>query len=514
MTFNALAIHEGMFNSFFRHANIGMSLTSLQDGSFLMVNPAFCEMLGFTEEELLSIKHANVVHPGDLGEHNSHFTCLVKGKAVSANYELRYRNKSGETLWALVGSFLLNDDNGSQQYLVTHIQDITRVRHLELQLRQAQKLEAIGTLAGGIAHDFNNILAAILGFTSMARDDISESNPARYQLDEVIKAGNRAKDLVKHILTFSRQSDLQRNPMLPDELVNEALDLLRASLPATIEIQRNIASDIGTIMADSTQIHQVIMNLCTNASHAMDENGGILGVTLDRVEMSAADLAEDKGLLPGPFVRIRITDTGTGIAPDIIDRIFEPYFTTKEVGKGSGLGLAVVHGIVKTHGGKITVESEPGKGTAFTIYFPLIEEQYRNAFLDAGPLPTGKERILIIDDETVMVEMTIKILVRLGYEVVGRAGSAEALELFAENPDAFDLIITDQTMPGMTGIKMAEEMLRIRPDIPIILRTGYSSKVDEEKARAIGIKKYALKPIDLRELSAMIRELLDEKASR
>ncbi len=381
---------------------------------------------------------------------------------------------------------------------------------LEAQLRQAHKMEAIGTLAGGIAHDFNNILAAILGYADMAKDSTPEWSPAKKQIDEVLKAGDRAKNLVKHILAFSRKEDQKQIPFGIHLVIKEVLKLLRASIPTTIEINQNIDPTCGNIMAEPTQIHQIIMNLCTNAAQAMDEDdGGVLNVGLHCVELKTSDLTNNPTLNPGHYVQLSVEDSGIGIDQKYLDRIFDPYFTTKEVGKGSGMGLAVVHGIVKSHDGMITVESIPGEGCKFNVYFPKIKASIQEKSEDIEPLQTGSEKILVVDDEESMTKMTKQRLQRLGYMVVAKTSSLEALELFRSQPDEFDLVITDQTMPKLTGEKLTEKLMAIRPDIPIILCTGYSSKMDAEKANCAGIRAFIMKPVDTKKLAKTIREVLD-----
>jgi CheY-like chemotaxis protein len=377
-------------------------------------------------------------------------------------------------------------------------------------------MEAIGTLAGGIAHDFNNILSAIMGYTELAVLGVPEKLPAKQNLQEVLKASHRAKDLVRQILTFSRQGEQERKPVLIFPIVKETLKLLRASLPSTIEIRQKIDSETGVIEANLTQIHQVVMNLCTNAAHAMRENGGVLEVSLVNVEMDIDTTAQHPDIHPGPYLRLTVSDTGIGIAPDLVERIFDPYFTTKKVGEGTGLGLAVVHGIVKSHGGIIKVYSELGKGSTFHVYFPLIDGfQEITETQKVELLPMGDhERVLFVDDEQALVELGEKMLEHLGYEVTVRTSSIEALELFRNQPDRFDLIITDFTMPNMTGDKLAQEVMRLRPGLPVILCTGFSERISEMKAKALGIQEFVMKPFDLNDLARTIRRALDHKIKK
>ncbi len=383
---------------------------------------------------------------------------------------------------------------------------------LESQLVQAQKMEAIGTLAGGIAHDLNNILSPIIGYAELLKMKLSEDSSSQADLAEVLKAGLRARDLTAQILAFSRQGDQERVPVLIDLIVKEALKLLRASIPTTIEIRHKIAK-CRTTLADATQVHQVVMNLCTNAYHAMEERGGTLEVSLSEVEINDVSVSQFKDLKPGPYVQLTISDTGPGIDPKIMDRIFDPYFTTKEKGKGTGLGLSVVHGIVKNHGGTIRVDSKPLKGTTFHVYFPLSKKVVDADKAAFEPIPTGNERILFVDDEQMLINLGKRMLERLGYLVTTETNSMKALELFRKNPDKFDLILTDMTMPNLTGVQLAQTILQIRSDIPIVLCTGFSELISEEKVKRIGISDFLMKPLDMKNLADSVRKALDEHKS-
>jgi nitrogen-specific signal transduction histidine kinase/CheY-like chemotaxis protein len=383
-------------------------------------------------------------------------------------------------------------------------------RNMEAHLQQAHKMESIGTLAGGIAHDFNNILEIIIGNTELALDDVQEWNTAKRNLKEIRIASLRAKDVVRQLLSFARKTRLEKKPTKIAPIVKESLKLLRSSIPTNIEIRQNIPTDVDTILADPTQINQVLINLCTNAGHAMTD-GGIIEIILKNVEFGETATAQYPDLNPGRYVNLTVSDTGHGVSKEEIDRVFDPYFTTKEVGKGTGMGLAVVHGIVKEHNGMITLESKPGKGTTFSIFFPGVE---KDAVIESEPaekLPTGNEKILFIDDEPSIVNMARQMLERLGYEVDTKMSSIEALGLFRSNPNQFDLIITDMTMPLMTGDKLVIEILNIRPDIPIILCTGFSEKIDEKKAKAIGAADYIEKPLHKHDFAFRVRKVLDRK---
>ncbi len=371
-------------------------------------------------------------------------------------------------------------------------------------------MEAIGTLAGGIAHDFNNILSAVMGFTELAMYQVEKGTSTQDDLQEVLKASVRARDLVKQILTFSRQAEYEQKPIQVKLIVKEALKLLRASLPATIEIRGNIQSD-SLVMGDPTQIHQIMMNLCTNAQHAMQAKGGVLEVSLTDEELDLASAAGYPDLNPGHYLQLTVSDTGHGMRPEIVEQIFDPFFTTKGPGEGTGLGLSVVHGIVKSHGGDIHAYSEPGKGTTFKVFFPAVERLKEQEPREERPVQVGTEHILFIDDEPSLAKMGHQILESLGYKVTSRTSSVEALQLFWVKPNNFDLVITDMTMPNMTGHDLAREIIHIRPDIPIILCTGFSSSINEEKALAMGIRAFVMKPILRRTIAETIRMVLDQK---
>jgi CheY-like chemotaxis protein len=373
-------------------------------------------------------------------------------------------------------------------------------------------MEAMGTLAGGVAHDFNNILAAIVGYVELTMLDVAEVTKVKHNLEEVLRASKRARDLVNQILAFSRQSQNELKPVEITPIVKETLKLLRASLPTTIEIRHHIEPSTGAIEADPTQIHQVLMNLCTNAAHAMGEEGGLLEVSVTKVAVDASTAPLNLEIDPGAYLRISVRDTGHGMTSEVLERIFDPYFTTKDKGKGTGLGLAVVHGIVISHKGGICAESEPGTGTCFHVYFPRIEQKKElTGTATVQTFPTGRERVLFVDDEQDLVQIAEEMLSHLGYEVTTRMSSNEALELFRVNPGRFDLVITDMTMPNMTGDKLSKELMKIRPDIPIILCTGFSERISEEKAKAMGIKDFIMKPLAMGDLATRIRKALENE---
>lgn len=377
----------------------------------------------------------------------------------------------------------------------------------ESQLVQAQKMEAIGTLAGGIAHDFNNILSAIMGYIELAMLDVGESTDLNRYLQQVLIAVNRARDLVDQILTFSRQTERELKPVQLKPILKEVFKLLRALLPATIEMQQDIKSE-SLVLADPTQIHQLIINLCTNAAHAMDEKGGTLEVKLSDVKLGDSFTDRHPGLCPGKFIELTVSDTGHGMAPEVMERIFDPFFTTKEKGKGTGIGLSAVHGIIKSHGGGITVTSETDKGSIFRVFLPVIEKEVLEDNLDEEKILTGNERIFFIDDEPMIANVGKLMLQRLGYCVETCTGSLEALEQFKAQPDQFDLIICDLNMPKMTGKELAAKFREIRSEIPIILCTGYSADDHELKNRNLGINAVVLKPMTMVEIAKVIQKVL------
>ena len=381
-------------------------------------------------------------------------------------------------------------------------------KDLGRQLRQAQKMEAVGTLAGGIAHDFNNILSAVIGFTEMAMEDAPPDSALTHNMEQVLQAGLRAKHLVQQILAFSRQSEHEMKPVQLDRIIKEACTLLRASLPTTIDIRTDIRT-AAFIMGDPTQMHQVLMNLGTNAGHAMRERGGRLVVMLREATLEEV---REKGLPrmdAEAYLQLVVQDTGQGIPPTIMDRIFDPFFTTKEHTEGTGMGLSVAHGIIKSHGGLIDVESQVGRGTTFHIYLPKIMPRAKALHQSALPLPSGSERVLLVDDETMLVDMGRQVLTRLGYQVTACTNSVEALQHFQNDPAAFDLVITDMTMPHLTGKELATALLKIKPALPIILCTGFSETITEETAKRIGIKAFILKPIVMSDLAETMRKVLD-----
>ena len=514
MSFEKLQESEERFKKAFDFAASGVALIGI-DGRFLEVNTQLCHMFGYTDEEFLTKTLSDITHNDDQHIGLKPFRQMLDGAIPSTWFERRCLHKDGRIIWAFISTALLHDNAGHPLYFISHIQDLTEKKmaeeerkKLETQLRQSHKMEAVGTLAGGIAHDFNNILSAIMGNTQLAQLDVSADNPLQQRFEQILNASYRASDLVKQILVFSRQSEQKLKPVQIKLVVKEVLKLIRASLPASIEIRKAIDSD-STILADPTQIHQIIMNFCTNAGHAMQGKGGILHINLTDVELDSDFVNSHPEIKCGPHVMLTVKDTGHGIPPHILKQIFDPFFTTKKKEEGTGMGLAVVHGIVKSHHGIVTADSSPGKSSTFTVYFPVVEKDAKPGNKTEKHLPTGTESILFIDDEPVLSELGKNMLERLGYEVIAKTNSVEALDMVKTEPDKFDLIITDLTMPKMTGEELAENLWRIRADIPIIICTGFNSRIIVDNSKEMGFKALMMKPISIEILAETIRKVLD-----
>jgi PAS domain S-box-containing protein len=490
----------------------GVMITDAR-GVVQYVNSAFEGMTGYCREEVIGRKPSIL----SSGCHTREFyrdlwVTISRGDTWSG--QIICKKKDGSIHHVQTTISPMRDEKGRISNYVSVRRDITQDLLLQDQLRQAQKMEAIGTLAGGIAHDFNNILAAVLGYSELLLDEIPREGSAPGHLKQVIKAANRAKDLVHQILTFSRKVTQELRPVEVHTVVLEALKLLRASLPSTIEISEDVDADSGQVLGDASQVHQVIMNLCTNAYHAMREKGGVLSILLRRVNLERQQDQNPGGLPKGAYVRLTVRDTGHGMSKDTLERAFMPFFTTKPVGEGTGLGLSVVRGIAIGLGGAITVESEEGKGTSFDVYLPVLEMGLIEEAPGAKALARGNgERILFVDDEAMLSGLWFRRLSSLGYEVVVKCDAPEALAEFGAAPKRFDLVITDQTMPQITGLELAARILRICPDVPIILMTGYSDTVTPEMVSEKGVRELVMKPIMAADFSQIIRRVLDSARS-
>lgn len=482
------------------------------DGNFIVVSPSSVGILGYSPEELIGTRVADLYHDASQREG---FIAHLREQGHVEHYETEVRKKNGMVVWLSTNARKCTDGNGRFTGVVGIARDITRMKTsekekniLDKNLRQKQKMESIGTLAGGIAHDFNNILAAIIGYAEIAQQRLAGQSSLGNDIRGILRAADRAKELIRHILIFSRRATCEPSSVAVHLAVKEAINLLRASVPSTLEIKPTIRYKEGMIYADPTEIHQITLNLCSNAIHAMEENG-TLKISLDKVILSDEDVKNDPGFKPGPYVLLSVQDTGSGIEPENVGRIFEPFFTTKEAGEGTGLGLAVVHGIVHRLDGRIFVESKPGFGTVVKVYLPEGHNVNQNAALDAPQPPGGHEHIMFVDDEPIVIDVTRLRLEKLGYRITTYSSSENALEHFRARPDTYDLVMTDQTMPKITGEQLSKELLAIRPDIPIILCTGYSAVIDAEKAKKIGIREFIMKPFDKEELANVVRSVLD-----
>jgi PAS domain S-box-containing protein len=506
---------EELYRRTLEAAPDSITISRLKDGCFQQANQAFSIMTGYSLEETLGKTFF------DLNLYNNpldreHLVKKIRETGEINGLEIQFRRKDGTILETLTSVRTIQF--GEQDCVITVAADITELKRaqeekkkLETQLQHAQKMEAIGTLAGGIAHDFNNLLGIITGNVELALDTVPESNPAKFNLGEIQIASWRARDVVSQLLSFARKTAYERKPVKIIPIIKESIQLLRATIPTTIEICQNIKNANDTVLADQTQIQQVLINLITNASHALEKTGGIIEIGIKDFILKANSLSSTFTLIPGKYLEITISDTGQGIAPEVIDRIFDPYFTTKGIGKGSGMGLAVVHGIIQSHNGAISVKSKIGKGTTFTILLPVIEREAMECAEPIEVFPTGNERILFVDDEQAMTYVGRYRLEGLGYHVETTTSPVEALEMFHKNNDKYDLVITDMTMPHMTGEHLVKEILKIRPDMPTILCTGFSENMDEKKAKAIGACQYIEKPFNRSVLAGAVRKALDEK---
>jgi PAS domain S-box-containing protein len=501
----------------------GIWQLDLKSGLF-RVDERIYSLLGYSESALVDgfkfIRERT--SPETWNEIELKFNRHIAGRAPMFDHEFNLESSRGVWKWFHTKAKVVRyDKEGHPETMVGIIIDTSERKgyeaereHLELKLQQAQKMEAIGTLAGGIAHDFNNILGAILGYSQLTQMHTADNPRVQGYVGNIFKASERAKSLVEQILTFTRQGKSQKVPCDIAIVLKEVVKLLRASIPSTIEIVQTIPSNLGTVMADQTQIHQVLMNLCTNAAHAMEASGGKLTVSLENRLMEENTAASDNDLPPGRYLQLSVEDTGSGMEKSVKDRIFDPYYTTKSVGEGTGMGLATVHGIVNDHHGRIIVDSVPGEGSVFRVLFPVLENPAEAVSSQPAAYPRGTERILFVDDEELLVKVGVEMLSDLGYDAVGTTHASQALETFKAHPDGFDLIITDMTMPGMTGDQLAAQILHHRIDIPIIICTGFSKRLSSDVASSLGIRALLMKPVTVQELSRTIRDVLDHPGTQ
>ena len=484
--------------------------------TFTYVSPAVKQMFDYKPDEWIGSNLSDHCSKQEMEK----IIKLLSTKPSGVLFETSLKRRNGKNVPVEILGKAIYDQNGNVVGLQGTTRNISERKEAEkerqrlsAQLRHSQKMEAIGTLAGGIAHDFNNILTAIVGYAELSMMDAKENSRLSNNLREIYRAGSRATELVKQILTFCRQTELERQPMQISPIVKEALKLLRSSIPTTIEIDFFIKDNLGTTMADPTQIHQVVMNLCTNAAQAMEKTGGKLTVALDKTTLGNQFRTMHPDITPGVYFQLTVADTGHGISPEIMEKIFDPYFTTKKIEEGTGLGLSVSQGIVKSCGGEITVESKLNKGSIFKVYLPEISSNTLKEEDKVIELPTGSQCILFVDDEPALVDMGQQRLSRLGYQVEGYTSSVKALSQFQANPSRYDLVITDMTMPIISGDRLARRLIEIRPDIPIILCTGYSRQISNERASACGIRSLLMKPITIKAMAETVKQVLSHKNS-
>ncbi len=508
----ALKLSEEKMRLVIESSPIGIIIT--QHGKYLFVNPALVNMFGYdSADEIIGQASGSRFY----AEEQELVAQIQVGGAPRqfwpGSLEARGIKKSGEIFE--INVWLQEIDYQGEPAILEFIIDVSEAKTLRAQLMQSQKLEAVGTLAGGIAHDFNNILGAIIGYAEMALAQLTQDSPVRYNLMQILNAGQRAADLVNQILTFGRPRKQEMKPLSLAPLIEESFRFMRSSLPATIEINTTLEAKNDYILADMTQIHQILINLCTNAAHAMRHAGGTLEIGLREVKFDHTNASPLQNLKSGVYLELSVRDSGHGMEEHVVERIFDPFFTTKEPGEGTGMGLAVVHGIVQAHGGAILVSSRPRKGTTFNIYLPQLNGASATFVSKKSVQPaltSGHECILLVDDERDLIEIGQKMLTRLGYEVVAQADSQVALDIFKENPQRFDLIITDLTMPALTGVELAREILAVRPDIPIILCTGYSESTTPKEVLNVGVQELIMKPVRMSSLAQTIRKTLDNRA--
>jgi len=508
MTEDALRRSEKEYRLLVENATEGILI--IQDGTIKYANPQFLALIGYSEDELTNRPFIEFIRPDDQDRMTDAYSAILNGKKVEELFSFKVESKNGNILLFQAKEVLVTWRKGPA--VLTFLRDMTSQDMLEARLKNAQKMEAIGTLAGGIAHDFNNILGSIMLNSELALDESEEGSEIGYSLGQILQASHRAKDLVEQILTFSRNSEVDKRPLNISSIIKETAKMMRAMFPSTIFIHLEASDDSGLVLANPTQIQQLLLNLSTNSVHAMSEKGGILEICLENVTLDASK-ADKLNLQPGNFTKLTVTDTGHGITIDLQQRIFDPFFTTKNTGEGTGLGLSVVHGIVENHEGAMKMDSTPGRGTEFSIFFPTVEEDDRPEEMESNPLlADGNNRILFVDDEEALRDAGGRMLKWMGYRVTAVSSGIEALDIFKQESGGIDLVITDMTMPGMTGVELSTKLLEMQPDIPIILCTGYHETVTPEKAKALGIREYVSKPYSQSDMAKIIRDVLTHKS--
>lgn len=497
---------------------IDISYQTDSEGNFIVISPSSEKVFGYRPVEVIGRQVENFYRHSS---RHDDFVAQIQRDGQVQNFEAEIRKKDGSFVWVSTNAKLMKNHEGNFVGIDGVTRDISQIKRseheksqLEKHLRQSQKMEALGTLAGGIAHDFNNILSGMLGYTELALNDVQGMPSIKKKLDMVIRAGGRATDLVKQILSFSRSQKSILKPVSPLAVVQDVLKLIRSSIPTNIEIKQSLNTE-SYVLADATNIHQVLMNLCTNAAGAMRQSGGVISVILQETTLSQQDLTHHNDVIPGDFLKITVEDTGVGMSKDVKLRAFDPFFTTKDLGEGTGMGLSIVHGIVAELGGFVSLYSEPGKGTAVQVFIPLITEPAEVGRSTAiEPIKDGTERILFVDDEHVQTELAKDALSQYGYQVTTFSDSVTALVHFQQNPDEYDLIITDMTMPKMTGDILTQKIHLKRPEIPVIMCTGFSENINKKKADALDIKAFLYKPIVIANLLRTIRKVLDQDEQR
>jgi PAS domain S-box-containing protein len=508
---------QELFRQTFHEAPIGKAFIA-PDGVFLRVNRELCEIFGYSESEMLAGGFQLIVDAANRQDSMQTLFPMRAGERQARQMEWRCHHHNGHEIWIQLHVALVPDSRGLASTYICQVQDIT-ARHkaeearsqLEAQLNQAQRIQALGSLAGGVAHEFNNMLGAVIGYTELAATDLGEGHPARARLDEVLKAGMRAKEVVQQILTFSQRQDLKRELLPLQRIVDEATRLIRSTIPSSVEIRVEMGLDSSAIFGNSTQIHQALMNLCTNAWHAMGEHGG-------RIVISQKIVAVDRetgarlAIPAGKYSVLSVVDNGQGMDASTLARIFEPFFTTKGPGRGTGLGMSVVHGIMQAHEGAVDVESELGKGTSAHLYLPVQSaEPIKKPSSDQSAPPSGQgQRILLVDDEHALVQVGTKLLQHLGYHVTAFTSAVEAMACFRKRPASFDLVITDMTMPGMTGIDVADGIRQLRPDLPVILASGFVNAEIREQAGLLGFREIMSKPVSTQVLAEAIQRVFSK----